>query len=86
MNGQDKRHMIYDSGDTILVVRYEIYYCILLVLPMAYLPKVTPEQILQMINEKGARHVVAQLYANDSDESEWWNHVILRLAKETRNG
>ena len=42
-----------------------------LCLPMGLFAKNhTPEQILQMINGKGARHVVAQLYANDSDESE----------------
>lgn len=41
----------------------------------------TPEQLLQMINEEGASHVVAQLYANDSDESEWWNHVIPEISK-----
>ena len=41
----------------------------------------TPEQLLQMINEKGARHVVAELYANDSGESEWWNHVIPGIRK-----
>jgi hypothetical protein len=61
----------------------EIYYCaILLVLTDGLFAKNhTPEQILQMINGKGARHVVAQLYANDSDESEWWNHVIPEISK-----
>ncbi len=53
-----------------------------LCLPMGLFAKNhTPEQILQMINDKGARHVVAQLYANDSDESEWWNHVIPEISK-----
>jgi hypothetical protein len=53
-----------------------------LCLPMGLFAKNhTPEQILQMINGKGARHVVAQLYANDSDESEWWNHVIPEISK-----
>lgn len=41
----------------------------------------TPEQILQMINSKGARSVVAELDSNDTGESEWWNHVILGISK-----
>lgn len=55
---------------------------LLLYFPLALFAKShTPEQLLQMINEKGAWHVVAQLYANDSDESEWWNHVIPEISK-----
>lgn len=41
----------------------------------------TPAQIIQMINDKGARRVVAELYANDSGGSEWWNHVIPEIGK-----
>lgn len=55
---------------------------LLLCFPLALFAKsYTPEQLLQMINETGARHVVAQLYANDSNESEWWNHVIPGISK-----
>ncbi len=53
--------------------------------PMALFAKNhTPAQIIQMINDKGARRVVAELYANDSDESEWWNHVIPEISKGTQ--
>lgn len=41
----------------------------------------TPEQILQMINVKGATAVVSELDSNDTGESEWWNHVIPRISK-----
>ncbi|MCP1112250.1 hypothetical protein M6B24_03235 [Enterobacter bugandensis] len=44
----------------------------------------TPAQIIQMINDKGAKRVVAALYANDSGESEWWNHVIPEISKGTQ--
>lgn len=53
--------------------------------PMALFAKNhTPAQIIQMINDKGARSVVAELYANDSGESEWWNHVIPEIGKGTQ--
>jgi hypothetical protein len=41
----------------------------------------TPEQILQMINSKGATAVVSELDSNDTGESEWWNHVIPGISK-----
>lgn len=44
----------------------------------------TPEQILQMINGKGAMSVVAELDSNDTGESEWWNHVIPEISKGTQ--
>lgn len=54
---------------------------LLLCLPVALFSKShTPEQLLQMINEKGASRVVAILYANDA-ESEWWNQVIPEISK-----
>ncbi|SSW84744.1 Uncharacterised protein [Klebsiella pneumoniae] len=53
-----------------------------LCLPMGLFAKNhTPEQILQMINGKGARSVVAELNSNDTGESEWWNHVIPGISK-----
>lgn len=53
--------------------------------PMALFAKNhTPAQIIQMINDKGVRRVVAELYANDSGESEWWNHVIPEISKGTQ--
>ncbi|MCE1392879.1 hypothetical protein L8P91_08620 [Enterobacter bugandensis] len=53
--------------------------------PMALFAKNhTSAQIIQMINDKGARSVVAELYANDSGESEWWNHVIPEIGKGTQ--
>ncbi|MCE1397250.1 hypothetical protein LWU68_10065 [Enterobacter cloacae] len=53
--------------------------------PMALFAKNnTPAQIIQMINDKGVRRVVAALYANDSGESEWWNHVIPEISKGTQ--
>ena len=56
-----------------------------LCVPMAlFAKKHTPAQIIQMINDKGARSVVAELYANDSGESEWWNHVIPEISKGTQ--
>ena len=39
----------------------------------------TPEQILQMINDKGARTVVSEMDSNDNGESEWWNHIIPKI-------
>ncbi|RTN93985.1 MULTISPECIES: hypothetical protein [Enterobacter] len=44
----------------------------------------TPEQILQMINDKGARVVVSEMDSNDNGESEWWNHVIPEIGKGTQ--
>ncbi|WP_296236105.1 hypothetical protein [uncultured Enterobacter sp.] len=41
----------------------------------------TPEQILQMINGKGAMSVIAELDSNDTGDSEWWNHVIPGISK-----
>lgn len=56
-----------------------------LCLPMGLFAKNhTPAEIIQMINDKGARSVVAELYANDSGESEWWNHVIPEIGKGTQ--
>lgn len=53
-----------------------------LCLPMGLFAKNhTPEQILQMINDKGAMSVVAELDSNDTGESEWWNHVIPEISK-----
>ncbi|MCR1554782.1 MAG: hypothetical protein NQ098_22095 [Enterobacter cloacae] len=53
--------------------------------PMTLLAKsYIPAQIIQMINDKGARRVVAELYANDSGGSEWWNHVIPEIGKGTQ--
>ncbi|MCM7590689.1 hypothetical protein M8S10_17980 [Enterobacter chuandaensis] len=53
--------------------------------PMALFAKNhTPAQIIQMLNDKGARRVVAELYANDSGDSEWWNHVIPEISKGTQ--
>ncbi|MCM7513951.1 hypothetical protein M8R90_14110 [Enterobacter hormaechei] len=43
-----------------------------------------PEQILQMINDKGASSVVTELDSNDSGESEWWNLVIPEISKGSR--
>ena len=43
-----------------------------------------PEQILQMINDKGARSVVTELDSNDRGESEWWNLVIPEISKGSR--
>ena len=43
----------------------------------------SPEQIMQMINNKGARSVVDNLYSNDSEGSEWSNHVIPEISKGT---
>ncbi|NIG45388.1 hypothetical protein F3J31_16405 [Enterobacter sp. Acro-832] len=54
-------------------------------LPMGLFAKNhTPEQILQMINGKGAMSVVAELDSNDTGESEWWNHVIPEISKGTQ--
>ncbi|MFV7477632.1 hypothetical protein ACNPM1_12010 [Enterobacter pseudoroggenkampii] len=56
-----------------------------LCLPMGLFAKNhTPEQILQMINGKGAMSVVAELDSNDTGESEWWNHVIPEISKGTQ--
>lgn len=44
----------------------------------------TPEQILQMINDKGARVVVSEMDSNDNGVSEWWNHVIPEIGKGTQ--
>ena len=53
--------------------------------PMALFAKNhTPVQIIQMISDKGARSVVAELYGNDSGESEWWNLVIPEIGKGTQ--
>lgn len=43
----------------------------------------SPEQIMQMINNNGARSVVDNMYSNDSEGSEWWNHVIPEISKGT---
>jgi hypothetical protein len=54
-------------------------------LPMGLFAKNhTPEQILQMINDKGASTVVGEMNSNDSDESEWWNHVIPKIRSGTQ--
>ncbi|MEH0886521.1 hypothetical protein [Enterobacter sp. UNJFSC 003] len=42
-----------------------------------------PEQILQMINDNGARSVVTELDANDRGESAGWNLVIPEISKGT---
>ncbi|MCU6359385.1 hypothetical protein [Enterobacter quasiroggenkampii] len=56
-----------------------------LCLPMGLFAKNhTPEQILQMINDKGDMSVVAELNSNDTGESEWWNHVIPEISKGTQ--
>lgn len=64
----------------------EVYYCaILLVFTDGFIcQNHTPEQILQMINGKGAMSVVAELDSNDTGESEWWNHVIPEISKGTQ--
>ncbi len=45
----------------------------------------TPEQILQMINDKGARTVVSEMDSNDNGVSEWWNYVIPEIGKGTQS-
>ncbi|HII3189912.1 TPA: hypothetical protein ACY3IJ_001613 [Enterobacter asburiae] len=54
-------------------------------LPMGLFAKNhTPEQILQMINDKGASTVVCEMNSNDNGESEWWNHIIPEIRSGTQ--
>ena len=64
-------------------MKYLIIFVLICVPTALFAKGLTPDQIMQMINEKGAKSVVVELDSNENGESKWWSHVIPEIRKGT---